>query len=264
MRTILGMCGVLCLAFLWACTEVEILIPSHLPASRGPGIGDDPGKSPISLGDFKQIQTQRVVGLSCNLNGSRALKMNPEKQETPDWCWAATSKMVMAYHNGQTGKATHSQCQIASNSVQRESGGMECCPSETAASKSECMGGGWPSVVFDQYGFDYLSVAQALDWESLTKEICENRPFLYVVEFRGGGRHALVAAGYRTTISPGTNPAKMQQFVKVYDPTHNDFDYRTYDEFAGDVPSTNNSNTYYGVSHYRDYALIAPKDEGQL
>ncbi len=257
MRTILGVCIALCLAFVWACTEVEVLIPLQLGPS-GPPLHQE--KKPITLETLKQIQKEkrelsgRPLTTHCDVHGSEKLKLDPEQQQTSDWCWAATSKMIIAYHNN--GKKTYNQCQIVSNSVDPALDIVDCCPSEAASSRPECMGGGWPSAVFERYDFDYQVVEAALDWESLTDEICGTGPFLYVLNLEGGGKHALVAAGYRTAnITEETDPSKMQQLVQIYDPTHNDFQFITHDEFVGNVRAPDGLPPHF---HDRDYVQISP------
>ena len=141
-----------------------------------------------------------------------------------------------------------SQCEIVTNSLGRKSGGANCCDSRDSSglrnSPPNCVRGEWPSVVFERYGFNYESVEEALDWESLTNEICGNGPFLYVVNLRGGGRHALVAKGYNAKSIEG-------RIVQTYDPTQADFEDQTLEEFM------------FGENHYRDYAQISPKAEDQ-
>lgn len=157
----------------------------------------------------------------------------------------------MAYFNGK-GKRTHSQCQIVSHSVDPESGDVDCCPSDRGSAKPECMGGGWPSDAFDRHGFDYEVVRESLDdWQVLKNEICGSGPFVYIINWRGGGKHALVAAGYSE--SP-------RQFVLIYDPTQDDFEYQTYEEFLGNVQDPDGSKPF---SHDRNYVQISLKAGGR-
>lgn len=261
MRTVVGICIALGLASSWACTEIDVLLPVQLGHSD-PHLRQE--KKPITLAKLKEIQKEkqklsgRPVIKRCDVHGSGKLNLDPEQQQTSDWCWAATSRMVMAFHNGKT---IHDQCQIVSNSVDLEFNRVDCCPSDTASSRPECMGGGWPSAVFNQYDFDYQVVEEALDWESLTNEICSTGPFLYVLNLEGGGKHALVAAGYRTAnITEEANPSQMQRLVQVYDPTHNDFQFITHDEFVGNVLAPDRLPPHF---HYRDYVQISPKARRQ-
>ena len=116
MRTILCVCIALCLAFVWACTEMEVLIPLQSGPSGPPPHQE---KKPISLETLKQIQKEkrelsgRAVTTRCDAHGSKKLQLDPEQQQTPDWCWAATSKMIIAYHNGKKTPANARLYQIA-------------------------------------------------------------------------------------------------------------------------------------------------------
>lgn len=255
---IFGICVTLCLGLLWACAEVVVLIPSHLSGTKDQEPNDDPGKLPIKLQKLKEIQEQKMgemqrqrgLALTCDSRGSKTLEVHAEKQETPAWCWAATSRMVMKYQNRRTGSSDELdiQCKIVINSLGHKSGGANCCEPRDSSGlinpPPKCVRGEWPSVVFERYGFNYESVEEALDWESLTKEICGNGPFLYVVDLRGGGRHALVAKGYDNNSIEG-------RIVQTYDPTLEDFEDQTLEEFR------------FGETHYRDYAQISPKAEDQ-
>lgn len=195
--------------------------------------------------------------MRCDRNGSN-LKVHPVEQETTDWCWAATSKMIIDYYGGQARGTALRQCDIVSSSSDPKTEAMDCCPEnpDKPSYSSDCMVGGWPSVVFENYGINYVSVNEALDWDSLTNEICSNGPFLYVIDLADGGRHALVVTGYRTTDEP-------KGIVQIYDPLEEDIVDVSYDEFVGDGSGSNSSNSY-GYTHYRDYVQISPKAGGQL
>lgn len=263
MRRILGICVALCLGFVGACAEVNVLIPSHSGPIKTPPIIEKP---PISLDTLKQMQAkkqgqmpgQRGLATPCDRNGSKTLDVNHQRQQTPAWCWAATSRMVMEYQNRLTRSSTDTQCAIVKNVLGRKSGRANCCEVQVSDdwinAPANCERGEWPHVVFERYGFNYEVVErQALDWESLTNEICGNGPFIYVVDLQGGGRHAFVAKGYYT------DPELKQQFVEIYDPNQGDFQDQVYDEYAGNAP-----NKSYGTTpHYRDYVQISPKAEDQ-
>lgn len=266
MRIFGGICIALSLAFLWACTEVEVHMPSHASTSIDQENRPPFEKPSISLAKFKEIQkkNQGTRGGLCAPNGPVTRDVKNEQQETSDWCWAATGKVVMRFHNEQFNKKTHDQCKIVSNSINPNLDRVTCCPSEVASSKSECLGGGWPSTVFTRYGFDYEVVTEALDWESLTNEICGTGPFLYVINFQGGGSHALVATGYTTANDTrGTDPSQRKNnLVLVYDPIYaptekKSLDYMTHQEFVGDADDP------YGFTHDRDYAQISPLGQEQ-
>jgi hypothetical protein len=253
---IFGICVALCVGLLWACAEVVVLIPSHLPGTRP--LGGDPGKLPITLQKLKEIQKQkngqmqrqRGLALTSNSGGSKTLEVPYEPQHTPAWCWAATSRMIMNYQNRRIDPSDELdvQCKIVMNSLGHKLGGANCCERLVSPDLIDpppiCVRGEWPSVVFERYGFNYESVEEALDWESLTNEINGNRPFLYVVDLQGGGKHALVVKGYDPMSTEG-------RIVQTYDPNQADFEYQTLEEFM------------FGKTHYRDYALISPKAEDE-
>ena len=253
MKKILSICVALCLGLLWACAEVVVLSPSHLSGKKSM---DDPGKLPITLQKFKEIQKQkngqmerkRGLAPTCDPDDSKTLKVPAEMQKTPAWCWAATSRMIMNYKKNRPADELHSQCKIVTNILDHKSGGANCCEQRDSSGlidpPSNCVRGEWPSVVFEWYGFNYVSVEEALDWDALTNEICGNGPFLYVVNLRGGGRHALVVKGYDAKSREG-------HIVQTYDPTQADFEDQTLEEFM------------FGETHYRDYAQISPKAEDQ-
>jgi hypothetical protein len=83
---IFGICVALCVGLLWACAEVVVLIPSHLPGTRP--LGGDPGKLPITLQKLKEIQKQkngqmqrqRGLALTSNSGGSKTLEVPYEPQ----------------------------------------------------------------------------------------------------------------------------------------------------------------------------------------
>ena len=155
----------------------------------------------------------------------------------------------MEYQNKLAGSSTETQCEIVTNSLDRNSSKANCCETQSSTDfipPRNCLRGEWPSVVFERYDFRYIAVAEALDGEALINEICGNGPFLYVVDLQGGGRHALVAAGYDASIDE-------KPIVRIYDPIQDDYEDQAYDEFAGVVPGAR--------AHYRDYVQISPKAE---
>ena len=246
MKRTFGLSIALCLGFVWGCAEVEVLIPPHLSSGlKHQGPDDDPGSTPISLKELKQIQANKKP--MCNRNGSMMLDVRHERQRTPFWCWAETSRMVMEYQNELAGSSTKTQCEIVTDSLGRKLGKANCCETQSSTDfipPRNCLRGEWPSVVFERYGFNYMTVAEALDEESLINEICGNGPFLYVVNLQGGGKHALVAEGYDASIEE-------KPIVRIYDPTQDDYEDQAYDEFAGVAPDAR--------IHYRDYVQISPK-----
>lgn len=151
-------------------------------------------------------------------------------------------------------RPTALQCDIVRNVFSPWIGAVNCCETEVSSDLIDaplvCVQGGWPHWVFDKYRFNYETVAGALDWDALTGEICSTGPFVSVIEWSGGGKHAFVVKGYEIAREDG------EKTVQVYDPILNDRQDMTFDEFAGDSP-----NEQYGFdrfSHYLDFVQILP------
>lgn len=260
MRKILGICMALCMGFVWGCAEVEVLIPSHISGPKEPPY--DPGKPPITLtiDELKEIQ-MKGKKLPCNPNGL-TLDISREKQQTPAWCWAASTRMVMEYHNKEQ-KPTDPQCEIVKKVFGTSLERANCCETKIASdfidAPSECVRGGWPSQALDYYQFSYQTVGGALDWEALTREICTTGPFISVIDWNGGGKHAFIIKGY-STVAPKTrtNLPSPLQIVIAFDPLDptgkKDIQYRTFDEFVGDSPG--GPDTSYGFSHNLNFVQI--------
>jgi hypothetical protein len=112
MKNILGVCVALCMGFVWGCAEVEVLIPSHLSGPKGPPYNF--GKPPITLtlDELKEMQMQGARPI-CDPTRSMTLEVPREKQQTPAWCWAASTRMVMEYYNKKKQQQpTDPQCEI--------------------------------------------------------------------------------------------------------------------------------------------------------
>jgi hypothetical protein len=250
MRKILGICVALCLGFVWGCAEVEVLIPSHQSGPKEPPY--DPRKPSITLDTLKQMQMQGTREI-CDRKDSKTLEVPREKQQTPAWCWAASTRMVMEYHNKKQKKPTDTdpQCAIVKKIWGPWVGEVNCCEGQSAQdfinAPSKCVQGGWPDWVLANYQFSNETVRGALDWEALIGEICTTGPFIPVVDLRGGGKHAFIVTGYS---------GRPSQVVTIYNPTTEDFQDLTFEEFVGDSPGPDG---FYGFSHNLNFVQISPK-----
>jgi Papain-like cysteine protease AvrRpt2 len=259
MRKILGICMTLCLGFVWGCAEVEVLIPSH--ALPPPPDGTLRPPITLTLDELKQMQTQNGKPV-CNPNGFTQ-DVPREKQQTPAWCWAASTRMVMEYHNEKQQQPTDPQCKIVSKIFGISSERAGCCETKITSdfidAPLRCVQGGWPNKVFDYYQYSYQTVGGALDWEALTREICTTGPFISVIDWNGGGKHAFITKGYSTVaLNTRTNRPSPLQIVIAYDPFDptgkKDIQYQTFDEFVGD--STGRPNKSHGFSHDLNFVQI--------
>lgn len=197
-------------------------------------------------------------------------------QEDTSWCWAASTQMVIEYVNPAVSRR---QCDFVSTvlasqlRIEQQNSGidipLECCQAigepapgggvgttptsaSIAASQRVCISGGWPEMVFDNladnsggrevYGWDKT---RPLNWERLTKEICDNRPFIFVVRFPPPwrGRHTSVVGGY------GYN--EQERYVEVYDhfpvDGESDFYLVRYGTWLGNTGEWINEWNYHGI-----------------
>ncbi len=197
------------------------------------------------------------AGPICDPTRSMTLEVPREKQQTPAWCWAASTRMVMEYYNKKKQQQpTDPQCEIVRKVFGISLERANCCETKITSdfidSPSKCVRGGWPHQVLDYYQFSYQTVGGALDWEALTREICTTGPFIPVIDWREGGKHAFIVTGY---ISPGQpGQSSRRQIVKIYNPLEKDSEYLTFDEFVGDSPGGPNKS--HGFSHDLNFVRI--------
>jgi hypothetical protein len=140
--------------------------------------------------------------------------------------------------------------------------GANCCERkdspDSIGAPWPCIRGGWPHWVFDNYQFDYEWVDGLFDdWVALKGEICNDYPFISVIEWRGGGKHTLVVNGYRE--SPAD--ADLERVVEIYDPNEDDPLDLTFDEFVRG--SAKKQGWSYEFSHDRTYVQIVPMSKGK-
>jgi hypothetical protein len=161
-------------------------------------------------------------------------------QETGSWCWAASTQLIVEYLTkiptrqcALVGEVFHERLKARPETFQ------DCCDYQNlAASLSAqipenlaniCDQGGWPesALVRQNIQFNKRDQTQGLlKWTSLTHEICEDRPFIFVVRWNSGGRHSAVGGGYQTTQHFGN-------FVEVYDHSPDEFYVMPLREFQG-------------------------------
>jgi hypothetical protein len=173
-------------------------------------------------------------------------QVNSAKQETGSWCWAASAQLVVEYLM----KDPVRQCDLVSTVFEdklRTRAGQPLDPA-SASQPSEafanccdyltgnpdvgdiCEQGGWPDWIFERQRITFQkldwSSGQTLTWKGVTSQICEDRPFIFVVGWKGGGRHSAVGGGYHTSQNHGN-------FVEVYDHSPDGFYVMPFQEFQG-------------------------------
>jgi hypothetical protein len=233
------LCIALCLGLTWACVRVDVSVTSPNTYSRS-GLPSE-RKSPISN---KELTKRHADINRCPSN--LFLAIDREQQKTEAWCWAASTRMVMKYHNAKQNQETDSQCDMVRNILSPWLGGVNCCERQVIPdfinAPSECIQGGWPSWALEKYQFNYEWIEGALDeWEALKGELCKTGPFISVINWSGGGAHAFVVTGYRDE----------EKLVTIYDPTTEDFQDFAFEEFVGKGPYR-----FRRFSHDRNYVQI--------
>lgn len=243
MKRALRVCLALGLGLTSACVRVDVSVtPQNASAHRS-----HPDSSWISLAEIKDLHQKRLAGNKCP--SSRSLFINREKQESKAWCWAASTRVVMDFYNKDQSKETDLQCNIVTKTLHLSQDKSKCCAGNIPA---QCVQGGWPHWVFHSYQFDYKTVRGALDdWDAVAGEICSTGPFISVIDWSGGGAHAIVVTGYSADDKDAT------KIVTTYDPFIDDFQDISLEEFIGD--SSAGSDAFYGFSHNRHYVQILPK-----
>ncbi len=142
----------------------------------------------------------------------RTLSLRYAPQAGSNWCWAASSQMVMELLGVEQREAC--QCRQA----ERVLGVAGCCATSSACVPAgdvpaRCDEARWPAFVekTDRYGFDYKTTcdglpgrqddeaceARPLDWQALSAEICAGRPVLAAFRSPGATRgHMVVVKGF--------------------------------------------------------------------
>ncbi len=249
-KNFLQLCIALCLGLTWACVKVDVTITAKGPPTTG---NYRPSTPPITPNELKKLHAQK----SCTPS---SLVVSKEEQKTPAWCWAASARMVMDYHNRseKPPQSTALQCDIVSNVLIPWTSGAICCgvqlSSDFIETPSNCIKGGWPNRVLDHYQFNYRWIDGALeDWDALKGELCSNGPFITIIEWSEGGRHALVVKGY----DPELENSQLAKSVEIYDPFLEDPQGMTFAEFLGDSPRKQYG--YHDFSHDLHLVQIRPR-----
>ncbi len=173
------------------------------------------------------------------------VKLDP--QETGEWCWAASTKMVMDYISPCV---LTSQCAEANHAFGLSTACQ--CPTPAAA-----IYGNWPDQPLNQYGFTFKRSASALSWNEVTSEIAASgRPFVFTWGWNSGGGHAMTAVGvtslgpYDLVVANNPWPPYCPRCGSGAAPGGN-VDYDTYGDFVG--------GTGYDHSHWIDYYDVQGK-----
>jgi hypothetical protein len=158
-------------------------------------------------------------------------------QETDNWCWAATTKMLAAHFG-----ITVNQCDLANKAF----GLTSCCndePSDNACRKTNvCNMPGWPMLDF--VGLKFSENETALSWESLRTQIfCSKKPMAYAYGTPDVTGHVLVIKGYVTLA--GTNYVVLND---PWSPCSGEERLITYDEYVDPAGSATHWRTIFDIA----------------
>lgn len=240
------------LSLVWACTEVHVRLANRIPTETDESTQLQ-AKKPISLAELIERQKEReqqrdkdqssdksardqssLPSSLCDSTGMLKGEVRPYNQETSNWCWATSAQTVLEFHQEIRG-----QCDWVNRALSRG----DCCGNRAfdtflnrwfITTPSDCDQGGWPDWVFTRSGFDYeLLMAPGNpdlnEWTSyfdaLKRQLCQNGPFISVIQWTEGGGHTQVVRGIRTDL----------QIVEVNNHRDADFNTLPFDVFIGDA-----------------------------
>lgn len=106
-------------------------------------------------------------------------------QQTPMWCWAASTQMALDYI-GITGVT---QCAEANHEFNR----TDCCNDPTP---SECILGGHPQLPYWGAQADHTPPGTALSFVDIQSQIAGNMPIIFSWQWIPKGGHVMVVTGY--------------------------------------------------------------------
>lgn len=164
--------------------DEAIIHPKQIP-ERDPGNRGGPGAALRSGATYLTDTEETPCATDRNLTQAVA-------QETGVWCWAASARGVLSFHN-----VTPYLCAIV-NRVKAGDATTDdttplCCENNGNAL---CQQNGWPDEVFESYGIDYRWVEGPLSQRQIAAQICGNGPFAYSIAYEGGGGHTFVVKDY--------------------------------------------------------------------
>jgi hypothetical protein len=148
-------------------------------------------------------------------NQHTTLQPTLRSQETANWCWAASGRMIMEFLGHNVAECTEANTYFSRSDCCK----ITLCPNPAAPtydSAGNCIGcacGGWPQ--FDKFGFTFSRTSSAaLSWNQLVSQIQSGKPVAFswrwVCSKPPCGGHMLVARGIQTV--NGSN------YVEILDP----------------------------------------------
>jgi hypothetical protein len=129
-----------------------------------------------------------VAGYAGALPVDVNLRFRIQRQQQSNWCWSAVSTSIRHYYHPS---ATLTQCQL----VNQRRGRTDCCTAGPGADTDRCNKADTTSDVLS--GLGHLAQMQNtfVSFADLRSQLALGRPVFVRIEWDGGGRHAIAAAG---------------------------------------------------------------------
>jgi hypothetical protein len=225
-----------------------------------------PGEIVEPLSDYSALP----AGNECRLES-----LIHHRQQTGSWCWAASTLTAIEFIRKLDHDENNDQCELVNTVFAHRVGKantnrnctssspsnecVHCCKAKrdvsvTASgageSRSICDKGLWPEEVLNNPAINpngqflivsYPPFDDLQGWEDLTGQICRRLPYLTVVRWAGGGRHAVAIGGY-------SSPPGEGEYVHVYDPGAQGFYIMPFQDFYNGIPRK--------FAHEQDYFNI--------
>ena len=129
------LCGVMV-----GCADVTVRVLAEGDGQSGAPNQPDEKRKPLSVDSFVKPKFPEVTvkkNLSCPPSDEPRL-VDPEKQETIAWCWAASAKMAMMAHLKK--EFVPQQCSIVED-VLNPNVAVNCCSASSNHIQNECIQG---------------------------------------------------------------------------------------------------------------------------
>lgn len=125
-------------------------------------------------------------------SNAKILNIRPHPQHTLEWCWAASSAMVVEYITGQRIE----DCEVLSNYDRRLGGRGMCCEGDRS-----CMRGAIPgeieTILGQIYGIHGSSQPNPISYNEIVSQIDDEKPIIIWLWRTPSSAHVVVIAGYR-------------------------------------------------------------------
>ena len=169
------------------------------------------------------------------ISGNVANTLRP--QETNNWCWAATTQMLVQ-HLG----VSVTQCSLANARFTR----TDCCNPQndgsTCPKTNNCNMPGW--IMLDFCGCKSDETETALSWADLRKQIfCSKKPMAWAYGTEGVVGHVVAVKGYITL--GGTNYVVLND---PWDPCNGQERIITYAEYTNPAGTSTHWTTWYNIA----------------